>query len=47
GYSAFGANNKYAFFPSVATAWNIASESFYGKYPKLVGPIEAPRILWF
>lgn len=28
GYSAFGANNKYAFFPSVATAWNIASESF-------------------
>ena len=28
GYSAFGANNKYAFFPSVAAAWNIASESF-------------------
>lgn len=28
GYSAFGANNKYAFFPSVAAAWNISSESF-------------------
>lgn len=28
GYSAFGKNNKYAFFPSVAAAWNIASEKF-------------------
>lgn len=28
GYSAFGKNNKYAMFPSVAGAWNIASESF-------------------
>lgn len=28
GYSAFGANNKYAFFPSVAAAWNVASEEF-------------------
>lgn len=28
GYSAFGANNKYAFFPSVAAAWNISSEEF-------------------
>lgn len=28
GYSAFGANNKYAFFPSVAGAWNISSEEF-------------------
>ena len=28
GYSAFGANNKYAFFPSVAVAWNVASEDF-------------------
>ena len=28
GYSAFGANNKYAFFPSVAAAWNISSEPF-------------------
>ncbi len=28
GYSAFGANNKYAFFPSVAVAWNIAQENF-------------------
>ncbi len=28
GYSAFGANNKYAFFPSVALAWNINSEKF-------------------
>lgn len=28
GYSAFGKNNKYAFFPSVAAAWNISSEEF-------------------
>ena len=28
GYSAFGTNNKYAFFPSVALAWNINSEKF-------------------
>ncbi len=28
GYSAFGANNKYAFFPSVALAWNLSSEKF-------------------
>lgn len=28
GYSAFGTNNKYAFFPSVAVAWNISSEEF-------------------
>lgn len=31
GYSAFGRNNKYAFFPSVAVAWNIASEKFMKK----------------
>ena len=29
GYSAFGANNKYAFFPSAAAAWNISSEDFF------------------
>lgn len=28
GSSKFGANNKYAYFPSVAAAWNIANESF-------------------
>ncbi|GGH06760.1 SusC/RagA family TonB-linked outer membrane protein [Sphingobacterium alkalisoli] len=28
GASVFGANNKYAFFPSVALAWNVAEESF-------------------
>lgn len=28
GYSAFGTNNKYAFFPSAAVAWNISSEEF-------------------
>lgn len=28
GYSAFGANNKYAFFPSLAGAWNLSSEEF-------------------
>ncbi|MDR1624055.1 MAG: TonB-dependent receptor [Tannerellaceae bacterium] len=29
GYSAFGVNNKYAFFPSVAAAWNLSSEDFF------------------
>jgi TonB-linked SusC/RagA family outer membrane protein len=29
GYSAFGANNKYAFFPSIAAAWNLSSEDFF------------------
>lgn len=29
GYSAFGVNNKRAFFPSVALAWNISQESFF------------------
>jgi iron complex outermembrane receptor protein len=28
GSSKFGSNNKYAFFPSVAAAWNITSENF-------------------
>ncbi len=28
GYSAFGKNNKYAFFPSIAAAWNISTEDF-------------------
>lgn len=28
GYSAFGENNKYAFFPSLAAAWNLSSEEF-------------------
>ncbi len=32
GYSAFGTNNKYAFFPSVAAAWNISTEEFMESY---------------
>lgn len=28
GASVFGKNNKYAFFPSVAIAWNVAEENF-------------------
>lgn len=28
GYSAFGKNNKYAFFPSAALAWNLSAEDF-------------------
>lgn len=28
GYSAFGKNNKYALFPSLAVAWNISAEEF-------------------
>lgn len=28
GYSAFGKNNKYAFFPSAAVAWNVSEEQF-------------------
>ena len=46
GYSAFGANNKYAFFPSVLLHGTLLPK-FYGKCTKLAGPIEAPRILWF
>ncbi|SHF58192.1 TonB-linked outer membrane protein, SusC/RagA family [Arenibacter palladensis] len=29
GYSAFGANNKRAYFPSIAGAWTISNESFF------------------
>ena len=29
GYSAFGANNKRAYFPSVAAAWTISNEDFF------------------
>jgi TonB-linked SusC/RagA family outer membrane protein len=29
GYSGFGANNKWGFFPSVALGWNFARESFF------------------
>jgi iron complex outermembrane receptor protein len=28
GSSKFGSNNKYAYFPSIAAAWNISNESF-------------------
>ena len=28
GFSAFGANNKYAFFPSIAVGWNVTREDF-------------------
>lgn len=30
GFSGFGANEKYAFFPSLALGWNIAQEDFFG-----------------
>ncbi|MDB4892241.1 MAG: TonB-dependent outer membrane protein SusC/RagA, partial [Gemmatimonadetes bacterium] len=29
GYSGFGSNNKYGFFPSAAIGWNISDESFW------------------
>ncbi|EAR00904.1 SusC/RagA family TonB-linked outer membrane protein [Maribacter sp. HTCC2170] len=29
GYSAFGANNKRAYFPSIAGAWTISNENFF------------------
>lgn len=29
GYSGFGANHKYGFFPSVALAWNVVNEPFW------------------
>jgi len=32
GSSKFGANNKWAFFPSVATAWRISEEDFMNPY---------------
>lgn len=31
GFSGFGANKKYSFFPSVAFGWNIINEGFMGK----------------
>jgi len=32
GSSKFGKENKYAFFPSIAAAWNLMSEKFMSKY---------------
>ena len=38
GYSAFGSSNPYAWFPSVAVAWNFANEKFMQK------PLQAIRM---
>ncbi|MBE0654402.1 MAG: TonB-dependent receptor, partial [Bacteroidales bacterium] len=32
GSDRFGANNKYAFFPSIALGWNISKEDFMGSF---------------
>ncbi|MDR0542349.1 MAG: TonB-dependent receptor, partial [Dysgonamonadaceae bacterium] len=32
GYSAFGASNPYATFPSIAAAWSFANEKFFDKW---------------
>lgn len=39
GYSAFGANNPYATFPSVALGWSFANESFFKWKPMSTGKL--------
>jgi len=45
GYSAFGANNKYAFFPSVAGAWILSGEEFFEKATSWVDMVKL-RVSW-
>ena len=40
GASVFGANNKYATFPSFAVGWNIAREQFMGSYSNVVNNLK-------
>jgi TonB-linked SusC/RagA family outer membrane protein len=40
GASVFGANNKWATFPSVALGWNIANESFFGNLKNTVSQLK-------
>lgn len=43
GYSAFGQNNPYATFPSVALAWSFTNEKFFNWKPMSTGKL---RISW-
>jgi TonB-linked SusC/RagA family outer membrane protein len=43
GYSAFGQNNPYATFPSIALGWNFTGEKFFGWKPMSTGKL---RISW-
>ena len=36
GYSAFGANNPYAWFPSGGIAWSFTNEDFFQKYAHIM-----------
>jgi len=40
GASVFGANNKWATFPSLALGWNIANESFFGSLKNTVSQLK-------
>lgn len=40
GYSAFGSNTKYGFFPSAAVAWNIGNESFFPDSRKVISDLK-------
>lgn len=43
GYSAFGANNPYGTFPSIALAWTFTNESFFNWEPMSSGKL---RVSW-
>ncbi|MDH6313499.1 TonB-linked SusC/RagA family outer membrane protein [Parabacteroides sp. PFB2-10] len=43
GYSAFGQNNPYATFPSVALAWSFTNEKFFNWEPMSMGKL---RVSW-
>lgn len=43
GYSAFGSNNPYAYFPSVALGWSFTNESFFKWKPMSMGKL---RVSW-
>jgi TonB-linked SusC/RagA family outer membrane protein len=40
GSSRFGANNRYATFPSVSAAWRVADESFMRKYSSVISELK-------
>lgn len=43
GYSAFGSNNPYAYFPSIAAGWTFTNESFFKWEPMSTGKL---RLSW-
>ncbi|KRD12394.1 SusC/RagA family TonB-linked outer membrane protein [Flavobacterium sp. Root901] len=43
GYSAFGASNPYAVFPSIAVAWNFKNENWFKWEPMTTGKL---RVSW-